>query len=87
MLEANKGDHYLTAKEFFKKTLQGKAVVASINGEKSAVFFTGGTWREIKGGLKSDPIKGELIAHIPDIITTGKCTIEPLYHDRNDSTK
>lgn len=87
MLEANKGDHYLTAKEFFKKTLQGKAVVAAINGEKSAVFFTGGTWREIKGGLKNDSIKGELIAHIPDIITTGKCTIEPLYHDRNDSTK
>lgn len=37
--------------------------------------------------MKNDPIKSELLVHIPDIIATGKCTAEPLYHARNDNTK
>ncbi len=87
LLASNHGDHYRTTREFFRKNLQGKAVMTVIDGEECPVFFTGRTWREIKGGLKRNPVKGELIAHLPDIVATGECTREPLYHARNDNTK
>lgn len=86
MLEANGGDHYRTAREFFKQTLQGKAVIATIDGEKCPVFFTGGSLGKIQFGMKQDPIKAEVVCHLADIVATGNQIPNEMHKERFDGT-
>ena len=86
-LSANNGDYYKTSKEFFKQHLQGKAVIGDVDGEKCPVFFTGGTWREVKMGLKNDPIKCAAFPFLADIVSSVPGVKESLYHERKDGTK
>lgn len=86
MLEANGGDHYRTAREFFKQTLQGKAVIATIDGEKCPVFFTGGSLGKIQFGMKQDPIKAEVVCHLADIVATGNQIPNEMHKERSDGT-
>ena len=72
-LDANNGDHYEAAQEFYDKELRDGYVKAEIGGKgKQEVNFVGGkTLRKIKFGMGGDPLKAELINRVPDILRTG----------------
>lgn len=81
---ANGGDHYAGARQFFQEKLQGHSVKCrTADGEREAQF-TGGTWQEIKRGMKCDPLKAELVPHMPDIIATGAYRKNEVHKERND---
>lgn len=72
-LQAHGGDHFTAAKEFYRRELQGKSVKASLGelGEKE-VHFTGSNLKKIQHNMKMDPVKAELVQHVPDVLKTGK---------------
>lgn len=81
---ANGGDHYAGARQFFQEKLQGHSVKCrTADGEREAQF-TGGTWQEIKRDMKGDPVKAELVPHMPDIIATGAYKKNDVHKERND---
>ncbi len=86
-VEKNSGDHYAGAKEFFKEFLQGHSVGCKTEDGEKEVFFTGGSWQELKRGLKKDTIKASLFPHMPDIIVSGEIKKEALYKSRDDKAK
>ncbi len=72
---------YESAKEFFKRELQGKVVKT----KAGDVHIIGSTWREMKRGLKSDSIKARLFPHIMSILSGGAYLgREELNKERND---
>lgn len=81
---AHGGDHYAGARQFFQEKLQGRSVTCrTADGEKEAQF-TGGTWQKIKNGMQNDPVKAELVPHMPDIIATGQYRKNALHKERDD---
>jgi len=80
-LDANNGDHYEAAQEFYDKELRDGYVKAEISGKgKQEVNFVGGRpLRKIKFGMGSDPLKAELIEHVPDILRSGSYISHGMY--------
>ena len=74
------------AREFFRTRLQGTTMSATTEQGQVKVHFTGGTWKEIKRGIKSDPLKAEMVPHMPDIIATGQYRKRDLHKKRDDRT-
>ncbi len=86
LLREHGGDHFEAAKEFFRTRLQGTTMSATAEQGQVEVHFTGGTWKEIKRGIKSDPLKAEMVPHMPDIIATGQYRKRELHKKRDDGT-
>jgi hypothetical protein len=75
------GDLFEAAKAFFKAELQGK-VVKTVIGD---VHMTGGGFREMKRGMKSDELKARLLPSVPDILSSGRYDgRSELHKPRND---
>lgn len=84
LLKEHGGDHVEAAKDFFKTTLQGTTMSAKAGTREIEVHFTGGTWQEIRRGIKKDPLKAEMVPHMPDIIATGQYRRREIYKERTD---
>lgn len=80
------GDSYEAARAFFKNELQGKSVPCKTENGVQNAEFTGGTFKELRRGMKSDPLKAEIIPHIPDVISTGEYRRGELHKERKDGT-
>lgn len=71
-LEEHAGNHVAAALAFYKRELQGKSFSGDFGGEKPGkVQVVTQNWDEIKHYMAKNPIKAELVAHIPEIIETG----------------
>lgn len=80
------GNFFKATQEYFKKNLQHSYIPAmSPEGEIKA-HITGTSWREIRKAIRTDPLKAELVIHIPDIIATGEYVRDDLYKTRTDGT-
>ena len=84
LLKEQQGDHQKAAHAYFREKLQGRHVEARTDKGTIQVAFTGGTWQELKRGMKQDALKAELVPHMPDIISTGQYQKNDLYKDRTD---
>lgn len=68
-------------RKYFQKQLQGKVIKTEIGD----VRITGKSWDKLRQGIRSNPVKGELIPSIPKILTNGVYTGESeLTKKRND---
>lgn len=72
LVKAQGGDAKKAAHEYFKEKLQGTHMEARTNEGPIEVHFTGGSWTELKKGMYRDPVKANLVPHLPDIIATGE---------------
>jgi hypothetical protein len=72
-LEEHNGDHVKAARAFYKRELQGKSFEGDMGESKPRkVQVIGGTWDEIKSHMRENPVKAELVPHIPEIIESGE---------------
>ncbi len=84
LLKEQEGNAKKAAHEYFREKLQGRYVEAHTNEGTIQATFTGGSWSEIKKDISNDPLKAELVPHMPDIITTGQYSVEIPAHDHPD---
>ncbi|KDB52039.1 hypothetical protein X805_24090 [Sphaerotilus natans subsp. natans DSM 6575] len=59
---------FIAAREFFRANLQGRSIPTVIG----PVEITGASWREMKRGMTSDPIKLAVSRHVEEILTGGR---------------
>lgn len=81
------GDHFKASHEYFKTKLQGKSVKREIEGRMCLIHITGGSWREIKKRMASDPLKSEMVMYIPEVLTEGKVNKDVSYKERKDDVR
>ena len=66
------GDHKKAAHAYFREKLQGRHVTAQTDNGPIEACFTGASRKELKKDMAIDPLKAELVPHLPEIIATGR---------------
>ena len=72
-LEEHNGDHVKAARAFYKRELQGKSFEGDLGEEKPRkVQIVAGNLGKIENFMRDNPVKAELVPHIPEIIESGE---------------